>query len=87
MNDDAMPDAVRRLANGAEPYLDRHHVAAAERLTKLFERARLRQRVTMSYDPTRVGRAAGNNGPGDLADSTADARARLNRLAGLVAQD
>ena len=56
------PDAVLRLASarGGEPaFLDAHHVEAARRLAQNFERARLSQRVTMSYDPTRVGSARG----------------------------
>lgn len=63
-----------------DDFLESHHREAASRLSGLFERANLRQRVTMSYDLARIGKAAGT-GPGDIADSAADARKRLARLA------
>ena len=63
-----------------------HHVEAALRLTQLFERANLRQRVTMSYDPGRVGQARGMV-QGDLADSAADARKRLGAMASRLPRD
>ena len=77
-----LPEAVLRLGSGGRDhdFLSPHHLEAAGRLMRLFDRASLRQRVTMSYDPGRVGR----NGPpmqGDLADSAADARKRLAILA------
>ncbi|QQR37979.1 DUF6456 domain-containing protein [Devosia rhizoryzae] len=77
------PDAVLRLAAAGkdEPFLAAHHVEAARILTRLFERSRLRQRVTMSYDPTRLGGNRGAAPQGMLADSAADARKRLNLLA------
>lgn len=76
-----LPDAVSRLSIARpHPYLAAHHGLAADRLMRLFARANLRQRVTMSYDPTRIGRQGGA-GQGDLADSAADARKTLNRLA------
>lgn len=82
---DALPDAVLRLASSRgdqAAFLDAHHVAAASQLTRLFERAQLRQRVTMSYDPARVGGRSGGNGAGaDLSVSAADARRHLADLA------
>lgn len=77
------PDAVQRLAGG---FLDHHHVEAARRLARVFERARIAQRVTMSYDPARVG-ASRRARPGDLSDSAADARKRLGQLASSVPGD
>lgn len=83
------PDAILRLAavtkDGA--FLAPHHVEAARILTRLFERARLRQRVTMSYDPTRLGGNRGAPQQGALADSAADARKRLNTLARTLSPD
>lgn len=82
-----LPDALVRLMQGSNEgaYLDAHHAEAGRRVLMLFERARLRQRVTMSYDPTRVG--GGRPMQADIADSAADARGRLNQLAGLMAPD
>ena len=66
---EGIPEAVGRLAaarrDGA-PFLLPHHVEAARRLALTFERARLRQRVTMSYDPTRVGGRGGGGVQGEL---------------------
>lgn len=81
-----LPDAVQRLAasRGAQgAFLEPHHVETARRVSQLFERARLRQRVTMSYDPARVGgRGSGGGGAqADLSASAADARQRLAELA------
>jgi hypothetical protein len=82
-----LPDAVSRLSNSAAgQFLAPHHQQAARRLAQLFERACLRQRVTMSYDPARVGRTKGAP-QGDLADSAADARKRLAALAGRMPAD
>ncbi len=70
----------------SEGFLEDHHREAASRLARLFERANLRQRVTMSYDPARIGKPAGT-GQGDIADSAADARKRLARLAAGMPRD
>jgi hypothetical protein len=69
-----------------DDFLESHHREAASRLARLFERASLRQRVTMSYDPARIGRASGKT-QGDLSDSAADARKRLARLAARMPRD
>ena len=69
-----------------DDFLESHHREAEARLARLFERANLRQRVTMSYDPARIGRAAGN-AQGDIADSAADARKRLAGLAGRMPRE
>lgn len=79
-----LPQAVERLllSKGSEaPFLAAHHGVAASRLARNFERARLSQRVTMSYDPTRIGGGGGRPVQGELADSAADARRRLAQLA------
>lgn len=83
------PDAVLRLAAASKDgaFLGSHHVEAARMLTRLFERSRLRQRVTMSYDPTRLGGKGGAQQQGTLADSAADARKRLNMLARTLPPD
>jgi hypothetical protein len=81
--DRAVPEAVLRLTAGkdGDTFLAPHHFEAARLLVRLFERARLRQRVTMSYDASRIGGRGGRPMQGDLADSAADARKHLNDLA------
>lgn len=79
-----LPEAVARLAvarGGEAAFLDAHHLEAARRLTRLFARARLAQRVTMSYEPTRIGtKGAGQGAQGELSASAADARRELGML-------
>lgn len=84
-----LPDPILRLAKGqqAQPFLLDHHLEAARRLAALFWKARLNQRVTMSYDPTRIGNKAGGAPQGDMALSVAEARGQLNRLALALPQD
>ena len=85
-----VPEAVSRLAAGRgdqAPFLLAHHVEAARRLAGLFDRARLMQRVTMSYDPTRVGGKGGGGAQADISDSAAEARKRLADLAGTMAAE
>lgn len=82
-----MPDAVARLSASAQgPYLAPHHLETAGRLVQLFDRASLRQRVIMSYDPGRVGQARGN-GQADLSDTAADARRKLAAIAAALPSD
>jgi hypothetical protein len=66
-------------AGETTPFLARHQVEAGERFRRLFERAQLRGRVTMTYDASRIGRSGGN-GSGDIADMAADARRELSRV-------
>ena len=76
-----LPDALVRLSgSGQAAFVSPRQVEAAARLMALFERASLRQRVTMSYDPGRVGQGSGR-AQGDLADSAANARQQLAGLA------
>ena len=88
---EALPDAVGRLAAARRdcvPFLLPHHVEAARRLALMFERAHLRQRVTMSYDPTRTGgRSSGSPVQGELSASAADARKHLADMAALMPAD
>jgi hypothetical protein len=79
--DDAV---VARLGTGRcdAAFLQSHHLAAAERLEHLIQRAQLLPRVTMSYDPARVGgRDRSGNAVESGTDSAAAARQQLNRLA------
>jgi hypothetical protein len=82
--------AVDRLAasrdNDGQAFLGPHHVQAAQRLERLIRRAQLAPRLTMSYDPARVGSKSGGT-PGDIADSASHARQRLNRLAAQLPPD
>jgi hypothetical protein len=70
----------------AAPFLAAHQVEAGERLRRLIERAGLQQRVTMSYDPARVGGARGNGAP-EIGDMAADARRRLAELLTVLPRD
>jgi hypothetical protein len=72
--------------DNGRPFLDKHHLAAAERLERLIARAQLRPRMTMSYDPASVRSGAKPQGH-ELADSAADARRLLNRLASTLPED
>jgi len=80
-----LPDAVARLAQGRAgeaAFLGAHHVEAARRLATCFERARLSQRVTMSYDPQRVSSGGSRGGAqAEMSASAAEARSRLAHLA------
>lgn len=88
---EGLPDAVGRLAasrRDSAPFLRPHHIEAARRLAHTFERARLRQRVTMSYDPTRTGgRGGGSAVQGELSASAADARKQLADMAAMMPAD
>lgn len=79
-----LPEAISRLglARGGEAaFLEPHQLEAARRLTRTFERARLSQRVTMSYDAARVARSSkGASARSDISASAADARAQLAGL-------
>lgn len=84
-----IPDPIARLgkSNGGQAFLLDHHLEAARRLAALFWKAQLTQRVTMSYDPTRVGTKGGLAPHADMVVSVAEARAQLNRLALALPQD
>ncbi|SMQ60947.1 hypothetical protein SAMN06295905_0450 [Devosia lucknowensis] len=80
-------DAPGRLAAvGSGKFLLPHHLEAARRLSLLLDRAQLRQRVTMSCDPTRVGAGKGA-AQSDLTDSAADARRKLTAIAARLPAD
>ncbi|WP_052952312.1 DUF6456 domain-containing protein [Devosia epidermidihirudinis] len=92
MRTEADDAVVARLAaskgeDGAT-FLLPHHVAAADRLARLIERSRLVPRVTMSYDPARVGGGRkGGNGAAEVSDSAVEARQALNRIAAQLPGD
>ena len=81
---ETIPDAVIRLAAARRDqpaFLLPHHVEAARRLALTFEKARLRQRVTMSYDPARVGgRSGGKAFEASLGTSPSPGRSRAQPL-------
>src|SRR4051794_37873666 len=68
---------LSRLAAGrdrADPgFLAGHHLAAADRFERLIRRAQLVQRVTMSYDPARLG---GRNGAANGVESASEGAAQ-----------
>lgn len=72
----ALPEAVQRLG-GAAGFLAPHQVEAGRQLAQLFERAMIRQRVTMSYDPTRIGGRTAGSGQAGVTDMASAARKRL----------
>jgi hypothetical protein len=81
------PLARLATARGSEgPFLERHHLEAGERVRRLFERAQLRQRVTMTYSASRTA-----GGPqahaGDITDLAADARKALADIHRILPRD
>ena len=86
--DNPLPRLAASRDGDDTPFLLPHHLAAADRLERLIERARLAPRVTMSYDPASVGRrGGGGNGAAEATDTAAGARQALNRLATLLPGD
>lgn len=84
-----LPDAVLRLATarqGEGAFLLDHHIEAARRFFRLCDLARLAPRVTLSYDPARVGRS-GSQAASEISDTAATARARLQRWAAVLPQE
>jgi hypothetical protein len=84
-----LPEAVSRLSASAghEGFLHPHHLEAARLVVSTFERAMLRQRVTMSYDLARIGGNASRHGQADLSETVEDARQKLARLAQRIPPD
>jgi len=93
-----LPDGTRinlaesplaRLASAAagepRPFLEAHQVEAGERLRRLVERARLRPRLTRSYEV--VHKVGGANGSIDIGDMAADARRQLAILMRALPRD
>jgi len=82
-------DPLQRLARVAPgetaPFLMPHHIAAAERVQRLAERAQLMPRVTMSYSAAHV--AGGRRDPGEVSEMAAEARAALRRLYAVLPRD
>lgn len=72
-------------AGEAAPFLAPHQVEAGERVRRLAERAQLRPRLTMAYDPTRT--ASSRSAPGDIGDMAADARRALAEIARVLPRD
>lgn len=70
-------EKLARAAGGG--FLEPYHLAAGTRVCQWGERAHLRQRVTMSYDPAQIG-GRRHGGGGDIADMAAEARKALARL-------
>ncbi len=62
-------------------YLQPHHVLAGERFRKLVERAGLRPRIVMTYNPDPVSSKRGRSfGGTDIPDMAVDARVALQRI-------
>lgn len=74
--------------NGGAPFLQTHHLESGERVRRLFERARMIQRTTMSYDPNRLPATGQRDGSGaDLSETAIDARRELATIRELLAKD
>lgn len=72
---------VINMGQGNKPYLLPHQIEAGERLSRLFERAQLRPRVTMAYVATNTGWAKGSaNIAKDISDQGTDARRQLDGI-------
>lgn len=69
-----------RLATGKTPFLARHQVEAGERVRRLWERAQMQPRLTMSYGGARVAGGRGRAGMAEISDLAADARRQLSLL-------
>jgi hypothetical protein len=75
------------VAGEAGPFLAAHQVEAGERLRRLFERAQLRPRLTMSYDPARAAGGKGGVAALEISDMAADARRALAEIARALPPD
>ena len=75
--------ALGRGRGGEPAFLQSHHIEAALRFQRLFERSRLRPRTTMHYGP----RIGGGRGGNDIGDMAADARKQLAALHGALPPD
>lgn len=84
-----LPDAVTRLSGsgGDDGFLHPIHIEAARLIARTFERAMLRQRVTMSYDQPHIGRGGSKHGQAELSVTVEDARQRLSKLAQRLPSD
>lgn len=79
--------AILARARGSDSaFLHPHHLAAARRIRRLFERTQLRQRTTMAYGP-RIGTSRRAETADDITDMAADARKALDRLYGALPRD
>jgi hypothetical protein len=78
---------LARLASGAEPFLESHQVEAGERVRRLWERAQLQPRVTMSYSATHPASKSGPGRAADLTDLAMEARRQLSRLHDVLPAD
>ncbi|WP_127145619.1 DUF6456 domain-containing protein [Pelagibacterium montanilacus] len=80
--------ALVRRQGRAGPYLEAHHIVAAERIARLYERSRLTPRVTMRYEPVPGGGRQGRReGGSDIPEMAAEARKALARLHGHLPPD
>lgn len=85
-DDDAVLARLATARDGGAAFLGAHHMAAAERFERLVRRAQLAARVTMSYDPTRIGGGSGN-AVETATESSAQARLTLSRIASALPAD
>ncbi len=74
--------------DGAPSFLSPNQVEAGERFRRLVERAQLRQRTTMSYDPTYSGGGgSGGSAGSSLTETVADARRALAVISTVLPAD
>ncbi len=72
---------------GGQPFLERHHVEAGERVRRLTERAQLQPRVTMSYSAAHVAGGKGMSRAADIGDLAAEARTKLAEIHRVLPRD
>lgn len=71
---------LARAPRHGTAFLAPHHLEAAQHFRLVFERAHLRPRTTMSYDPVPAGQGKGGRAAADISDLASDSRKRLARL-------
>lgn len=76
----AIASQLDKLSGGKSGFYEAHHVTAAQKMAIWGERAQLRQRVTMSYDPAQVGGRRGGGDRSGIADMAIEARKAIARL-------
>lgn len=81
LNTNESPLAQLSALGGKKRFLEPHHIEAGERFHRLFERAQLRKRTTMSYSAEQTASSQRSaSAPDDLTDMAMDARRQMESL-------
>jgi hypothetical protein len=86
MSESPVARLVIVTGRGGRPFLERHHVEAAEMLRRLVERAGMLPRVTTNYTHAEGSGTRGNQAL-DISDMAADARKKLARINAALPRD